>query len=188
MKTICHRKHYTQWFTQNINITKLAIPTQEYGTNILNDHFLYTDFICRYLPPVNRMCYIYIYSKMFVYIHNYLHALVKKSISHRKEIWPVWSEYNIVIWLHLPLLDFVQVPVLSLRLFGCLMIPLRNLQHRPISARISIHPNSLSFYLHPKLKMLSSEHFFEKWKSFGFDKSERFHFFFFFFFFFLNIT
>ena len=77
-------------------------------------------------------------------------------------MWQVWSESDVVIWLLLPELGLVQVPVLCLRLLGCLTLALQNLQLKLISARISIHPNPICFYIHPKLKTFPLEIFFRK--------------------------
>ena len=97
---------------------------------------------------------------------NHLHALVKNTIFHRKHLWQVGSEWGVVIRLLLPKLSLVQVPISSLRLIGCLSFALQNLQHKLISARISIHTNPKYFYIHPKLKTLTSEIFFLRKKIF----------------------
>ena len=46
-----------------------------------------------------------------------------------KQMWQVWSESDVVIWLLLPGIGLVQVPVLSLELLGCLMLAMQNLLH-----------------------------------------------------------
>ena len=83
--------------------------------------------------------------------YDYSLALVKKTISHKKQTWKIWSDSGIVIWWLLPELSLVQLPILPLQLFGCLILALQNLHHKLILARISIHSNQIYFYIHPKL-------------------------------------
>ena len=60
----------------------------------------------------------------------------------------VWSASDVKIWL-LPLeIGLVQVPVLCLRLLGCLTLALKNLQQKMISVHISVLLNSVyDFYI-----------------------------------------
>ena len=92
--------------------------------------------------------------------YNYLHVLVMKMISHKKQMWQIWSKSDAVIWFLPREFGLVQVPVLSLRLLGCLTLALQNLPHKLISACISFHPNPIRFYRHPKWKTLLLEFFF----------------------------
>ena len=104
--------------------------------------------------------------------YNYLHVLVKKTITHRKQMWQVWSESVIVNWLLLLEFGLIQFPILSMQLLGCLTIALQNLLHRLISACISVHPNPSCSYFHPKLKTLPLKKFILwTWKSFRFNNS-----------------
>ena len=90
-------------------------------------------------------------------LYNYLHDLLRKMISYRKQMWQVGSVSNIIIWLLLLEFGLHKVPILSLWLLRCLL--LQNLLRKLISAHISIHPNPICFYIHPKLKTLLLESF-----------------------------
>ena len=83
-------------------------------------------------------------------------SLTPRCSSYWKESLLVALNYSRQLYLTY----LVQVPLLSLPFLECLMLALQNLQHKFNSVHISMHPNPVCFYLHPKLKILPSENFF----------------------------
>ena len=73
-------------------------------------------------------------------------------------MWQIWLESDVVICLLLPKIVFA----LYLRLLGCSMLSLQNLQYKMISARISIRKNQISFYRLPNLETVRSENVFSE--------------------------
>ena len=127
-----------------------------------NSSFLFGTFIDHFVvKSISPMLYLHFLQKVFFmeiktkYLisfhfgstsYNYLYALVKKTISLKKQMLQVKSESDLVIWLLLPEFVLVQVPILSLRLLEYLMLTLQNLQHKLISSHISTHPNLMFLY------------------------------------------
>ena len=71
----------------------------------------------------------------------------------------IWSKSDVEIYLLLPKLGFVQIPILSLRLLEYLMPALQNLRHRLISAQISIHPICLDYILRTSIDKIRENGF-----------------------------
>ena len=104
-------------------------------------------------------------------LYNYLRTLVKKTISHRKRMWQVWSESDVVIWLLLSELGLVKVPVLPLQFLECLMLTLQNLQHIGFSSHFNpFKYNVLFFFIFIQVENASIRNFD---KPFGFNNSKK---------------
>ena len=80
---------------------------------------------------------------------------MKKTIFTRWQMWQVKSESDGVNWFYPLQLRLVQVLVLSWHLHGCLLLAVQSLQHKLISARISIHPNPICFFYTSKFENAS---------------------------------